>query len=353
MRTIIVTVGTSLLSNANRDLDARNPDEQQLANYLRHTNPQRAAAETNSLSRLIMEGDSLIFLHSETDEGRQCAEALSKHYNAQGYRARLHKVPDLTYAESRFKMRGLRSLVATLIDLVRRERQQGCQPIMNATGGFKAEIVYATLVGLLFDVPVYYIHEAFRDIIEMPPAPIGWDYSLLSDHEDFFEWIETELRATADVEARLRNLPADLRLLLAEEDGFTLLSPAGEAFYGAYRERLIQAECVPVLLSAQALNTYRACAPDVRRSFDRALHKLKLEELRISGADRVRNCDCLVFPKGHRDERLFFFVGEDARVRVCELARHSDKSYERLMDRGVQRETYKDFQVWKAEADPA
>lgn len=352
MRTIIVTVGTSLLSNAGRDLKAAKLSERELAIYLRNTDPQRAAAETNSLSRLAKEGDRLIFLHSQTDEGRKCADALGKHYEALGYSTLLRQVPDLSYAESRFKMRGLRSLVATLIDLIRSEQRQGFQPIINATGGFKAEIAYAALVGLLFDVPVYYIHEAFRDVIEMPPAPISWDYSLLSDHEEFFEWISADLRATTDAEAQLRGLPAELRLLLAEEEGFTFLSPAGEAFYEAYRERILQAAGPPILLSLQAMDAYRAAAPELRRLFDRALHKLKLKELRIHGADRVHNSDCLVFPKGHREPRLFFFEGEDGKVRVCELARHGDKSYDRLMDRGVRRDSYKDFEEWKVEGDP-
>jgi hypothetical protein len=218
--------------------------------------------------------------------------------------------------------------------------------LINATGGFKAEIAYATLVGLLFDVPVYYIHEAFRDIIEMPPTPISWDYSLLATYEEFFEWIDTDLRPTEEVDVRLRGLPNNVRLLLAEEEDFTLLSPAGEAFYEAYRDRLAQAEPVDIFLSAQAWDTYRAATPDVQQLFDRALEKLRLRELRIGGSDRVRNCDCLVFPKGHRDERAFFFEGEDGKVRVCELARHSDQSYERLIARGVQRDNYQEFQPW-------
>lgn len=52
-------------------------------------------------------------------------------------------------------MRGLRSLVATLIDQIRQEKKQVREVLINATGGFNAEIAYATLVGLLFDVPVY------------------------------------------------------------------------------------------------------------------------------------------------------------------------------------------------------
>ncbi|MCS7158709.1 MAG: putative CRISPR-associated protein [Blastocatellia bacterium] len=347
MRTILVTVGTSLLSNAKRDLKVEQPSDQQLANYLRHTAAEKATAETNSLSRLLKEGDHIVFLHSQTDEGKLCAEALRRHYEGEGYQARLQEVPDLTYTESRFKMRGLRSLVATLIDLVRRERQQDREVLINATGGFKAEIAYATLVGLLFDVPVYYIHEAFREIIEMPPTPISWDYTLLADYEEFFEWINGDLRPTVEVDQRLRELPAEIRLLLTEEEGFTLLSPAGEAFYEAYCDRLIQAEHVPILLSAQAWETYHKSAPDVQQLFDRALKKLKLKELRNAGADRVRNCDCLVFPKGRRDERVFFFEGEDGRVHVCELTRHSDGSYERMIDRGVRRDAYTDFQEWK------
>lgn len=348
MRTILVTVGTSLLSNAKRDLQVEQPSDQQLANYLRHTEAEKATAETNSLFRLLQEDDRLVFLHSHTDEGKRCAEALRRYYEGQYYPARLQEVRDLTYTESRFKMRGLRSLVATLIDLMRRERQQGRQVLINATGGFKAEIAYATLVGLLFDVPVYYIHEAFRDIIEMPPTPISWDYTLLANYEEFFEWLNSDLRPSTDVDARLRGLPDEIRLLLTEEEGFTLLSPTGEAFYEAYRDRLVQAEHVPILLSAQARDTYSTSAPNLRQLFDRALKKLKLKELWITGADRVRNSDCLVFPKGHRDERVFFFEDEEGKVRVCELARHSDGSYDRLITRGLRRDAYTNFQEWKA-----
>jgi putative CRISPR-associated protein (TIGR02619 family) len=346
MRTILTTVGTSLLSNAKRDLKVDQLKEQQLANYIRRANAEKASAETNSLSRLLQPGDRIVLLHSQTEESKQCAETLTRYYKGQGYEAYLREVKDLTYAEKRFKMRGLRSLVATLVELIRFEKRQGREVVVNATGGFKAEIAYATLVGLLFDVPVYYIHEAFHDIIEMPPTPVSWDYSLLAEHEEFFEWISADLRQTVEADAWLRNLPGEIRLLLVEEEGFTLLSPAGEAFYEAYLDRVEQAKFVPILLSGAAWHTYNNSEPSIRRLFDRALKKLRLKELRASNADRVNNCDCLVFPKGHRDERLFFYEGEDGGIRVYELARHSDESYERLIERGVRRKDYQDFQLW-------
>lgn len=346
-RAVLVTVGTSLLSNVKRELDLEKPDVRELKGFLTAAEPSRASAETNSLFRLLREGDTLVFLCSDTEEGRLCAEALAGHYRGKRYETSVVAIPDLTYAESRFKMRGLRSLVSTLIGEILRHRGKGREVLINATGGFKAEIAYATLVGLLFDVPVYYIHEKFGEIIEMPPTPIGWDYSLLAEYEEFFAWIEEDLRPTEDVDEYLRSLPQDIRLLLAEEEGCTILSPAGEAFYEAYRERLERSKGVPIRLSTQARKTYEAAEPGVRALFEQALRKLRVRELRFGGAERVHNSDCLVYPRGHRDERIFFYESEEgAGIRVCELARHSDKSYDRLLKKGVWRRDYVNFELW-------
>lgn len=342
MRTILITVGTSLLTNAQRHWQKQELSDQEIANYLSRTDPIRASAEKNSLSRLLREGDKLIFLHSQTEEGKFCADSLRRYYENQGYRSESQEIPDLTYTESRFKMRGLRSLVATLIERIRQERQAQREVLINATGGFKAEIAYATVVGLLFDVPVYYIHEAFRDIIQMPPTPIGWDYSLIAEHEEFFEWLNADLHSTNEVDNRLRGLPRaeEVHLLLVEEEGFTFLSPTGEAFYEAYKARLEQVQGTPIWLSKVAWQTYRQAEASVQALFDRALAKLRLPELRKSRSDHVRNSDCLVFPKGHRDERVFYFENEEGEVYVCELTRHSDKSYEQAIQRGVKRDSY-------------
>lgn len=86
--------------------------------------------------------------------------------------------------------------------------------------------------------------------------------------------------------------------------------------------------------------------PNVRQAFERTFEKLRQGELRRNNSDQVRNCDCRVFPKGHRDERVFFFDGDDGIVYICEIARHCDRSYERLIERGVQRNGYMNFTVW-------
>lgn len=347
MRTILVTVGTSLLGNIKRDCNLAQPDEQQIANYLRHTEPEKASAETNSLSRLLQEKDTITFIHSQTPAGEQCATALQKHYKGKGFSGSLHRVKYLTYSENSFKMRGLRSLVAALIELIRNGQRQEYQVLINATGGFKAEIAYATLVGLLFDVPVYYIHEAFRDVIEMPPTPISWDYSLIADYEEFFEWLSEDYHTMEETEQRLARTasPQQIRLLLADEDGYTFLSPAGEAFFEAYRQHIMYPypPGTSILLSSEAQRTYNRADAATQALFDRALRKLGSSTLRNSGSGQVSNCNCLTYPKGHRNERVFWYEEGDKSVHVCELALHSDGTYDRLIDRGVRREEYAEF----------
>ena len=240
MRTILNTVGTSLLSNARKMLDVREPDRHQLVRYLKATDPADASAETNALGHLLREGDKLVFLHSQTEDGELCAAMLALFYGARKHDVELIEIEHLTYTESRLKMRGLRALVGNLSDLVDREQKRGHEVLINATGGFKAEIAYATLVGLLLEVPVYYIHELFKEIVDLPSAPIGWDLSFIEQNASFFRWIGEDMRATTEVEKRLRGVGPKGRILLIEEDGYTMLSPAGEAFFRAWdRKRMM------------------------------------------------------------------------------------------------------------------
>ena len=349
-RTIISTVGTSLLSNCSKD-QGRIPNDSDLANFLRHSEPIRACAESNSISRMVQAGDRLIFLSSNTPDGERCARCLEAHFSKLNS-CSIERIDRLNYQASQFKMLGLRDLVAKLIKLVREERKNGREVLLNPTGGFKAEIAYATLVGLLFDVPVYYIHEAFPDIIEMPPTPIGWDYSLIALHDELLEWIAADLRRSNEVESRLLGNPsaAKLRLLLTEEDGFTFLSPTGDAFYESYQEHLQSAQGAQVYLSDNAFATLNAADADTQALFERTLRKLALKELWIAGGDRVHGSDCVVFPKGHRNERVFFYEDDDGAVRVCELSRHSDQSYERLMKKGIFRAAYSLNNGWRLQS---
>ncbi|GBD14674.1 hypothetical protein HRbin25_00554 [bacterium HR25] len=346
MRTVLVTVGTSAISNFARHNNGKSPaSAKELAWYLRQTSPREASAETNSLSHLLREDDRLVFLASSTEEGRLCAGALRELYGPS--RCRIEEVPGLTYEEARFRMRGLRSLVSKLVELVEGEKRLEREVVINATGGFKAEIAYASLVGLLFRVPVYYLHERFDQIIDLPPVPVSWDYALLAEHRDLLRWLEEGgPRPAREVEQRLQGRPEELRLLLSSEDGDQVeLSPAGLALFRAFEERWAEAERVPVYLSSRARSAYDSLRGADRSQVDDLLEKLRLPDWRRSNARHPENVDFLTAPGGRIGWRLCFYEDGDGSLRVLEVLRHDD--YERVLRRGRRRADYSGFTPWR------
>ena len=347
-RTIISTVGTSLLSNYRRTHPGEEPGVDALARYLKGADPVAASAETNALSspRLAEKGDELRFIASETADGRTCAEALRRHFAAQGASAGVAEATGLRAKESVFRGAGLRGLVSVIAQEIRAASRAGREPRINATGGFKAEVAYAALVGLLFRVPVYYIHDTFREIIEMPPMPISWDLGVALDHEELLRRLDEEPRPASEVEPQLQGLPEEARVLV-ESDGQTpagyLLSVTGTVLLEAYDDALAEAAGVEVHLSGKAARSLEGMDGPQQAEFRRLLGALRVKSLWAGRAEKVHSSDCLTWPKGHKSERMFFYEADDGSVRVCEVCLHDE--YERLMarPRGVRKAAYRDF----------
>ena len=240
MRIVAVTVGTSLLRNVGGE--GREVSRPELVQFLRSSDLKRACAETNTLERILEGGERLYFLHSDTREGELCAGALCDFYSERGHEASLRRIPGLRYDEAEFKESGLRALVHELASIASEAREEGAELSIVATGGFKAEAAYANLVGLLFGAPVYYIHERFGDVVELPPLPVAWDYAAV---EPFLGDIEAIVgRPTSDPEAaeRVSRLPEALRNILTEEGGRFALTAAGEAIVERARARKREVE---------------------------------------------------------------------------------------------------------------
>ncbi|MBM3275526.1 MAG: putative CRISPR-associated protein, partial [Candidatus Sericytochromatia bacterium] len=200
-RLIVCTVGTSLLSNADRPWAGWNPrrqdplpDAADVALWLEDADAAAASAETNTLRALdVGEADRLAFLHSDTSEGRFCAERLATLYARAGVPVETKKIGKLGYGADHFSA-GLKALVDITISLVRTGRERGQQPIFCATGGFKAEIAFLNLIGALLGVEVVYLHELHRELVRLPQLPLSWDAAIVARHQDFFTWIDGELR---------------------------------------------------------------------------------------------------------------------------------------------------------------
>jgi len=223
--TAIVTVGTSLLTNLRR-LEAA-PDftawlgeqpagERALLAEHRQTlgdaaraaragrwedvgqllasvgdSPRVLGAEVGSLVALRGEAryqgvTTVHLLHSDTAEGAGCARALQALLAVrEGLLCHLVSIAELRGdREDRFRTGGLRNLVTALARIVASHGTAGL--VVNATGGYKAQIAIATVFGQAFRVPVVYRFEEFKQFIELPPLPIQLDDSAVAEHLDLF-----------------------------------------------------------------------------------------------------------------------------------------------------------------------
>jgi putative CRISPR-associated protein (TIGR02619 family) len=198
-----------------------------------------------SLTTMLAQGHvapdaGLYFFHSATADGRNIAAILRAYYQARGHNpVEAVEVTDLQDEDpKRFRTKGLHNLVRALCRVVRERTAAACA--INATGGYKAQVAVAVLLGQALGIDVYYMHERFSEIIAFPPLPVALDFEvwmrasgLLLDLERSPEPIP--FRAYAEdwderFESLVERVPID-----GEE--YIELSPAGQIFHETFRER--------------------------------------------------------------------------------------------------------------------
>ncbi len=240
--TLICTVGTSLfeanLKNLRSNAD-RNPASVPanwsallgayqtknwitLVNELLKVDPSSrvCGAEINTVEEMRKQKwwslENLYFLVSDTVEGENTGQVL-KGYFAKRADLKLKEV-DFTKIEKlqdtnpqEFKTHGLRNLVREIGKYLQRFGTE--QVAIDATGGYKAQIAIAVVVGQALNVPVYYKHERFSEIIEFPPMPIALDYDILAENADILSDFERNQTFSA---TELGEMDDRLRVFLSE-----------------------------------------------------------------------------------------------------------------------------------------
>ncbi len=202
--TLICTVGTSLVGNLSRldDPGLRklydDGNAKGLAVELAKHDPtdRTCGAEINSITRILSAGlldqrQNLLLLVSDTEDGARVGEIL-RHYHSTGKNpeafnnVEAHTVDGLQHQDpARFADQGLKSLVRLVSEAV--ERYGAGRVLINATGGYKAQISFAGMIGQSLGIPVCYLFEAFTEVVTLPPQPVSLDMSLwLANAEAFF-----------------------------------------------------------------------------------------------------------------------------------------------------------------------
>ncbi len=267
MTTILTTTGISLIISTARKYNTKEPTDDQMRQHLR-MEPKIASAEANSLLQIAQPDDHIVLLHTDTSEARRCADLLQDFFEKEGYK-HVRLVP-LEFQEDaqHIETTGLRSLVDTLIHEVEKAQGKQHEVIINATAGFKAQVVYSTMIGMIYHVPVKYIYEKFQRIVTFNPIALDWDTSLFLTYDKFFQWLDAEPRTQKDVENYLKDLPdrESIKALLTppDADGEVFLSYMGEALQGRFKRETEEAELALWPPSAEVENEEDKIASSLR-----------------------------------------------------------------------------------------
>jgi putative CRISPR-associated protein (TIGR02619 family) len=205
--TLICTVGTSLKNNILREpasslyrfLQDGNVKGISLELLNRSPEDRLCGAEINSIhgiikGKLLGRCENLVLLVSNTEDGDLIGRILMQVYANPRNPERFEKVEfrvidGLTDQDvKRFRNDGLRNLVR----LIGKEaRLKGSERLLiNATGGYKAQISFAGMIGQALDIPVCYLFERFSEVIQLPPQPVSLDLGFWLDHAELFYDLE-------------------------------------------------------------------------------------------------------------------------------------------------------------------
>jgi putative CRISPR-associated protein (TIGR02619 family) len=204
-------------------------------------------AEINSIAALNQKDwldlRQIIFFVSDTSAGAQTGEILRAYYevrsNELGLQQVTYRCVDQLQDERPWDFRtlGLRNLVREVGKVVREVGDTSFIAI-NATGGYKAQIAVAALMGIAMDIDVYYKHERFDQIIPFPPLPVTLDYDLLGRYGRLLNAFENE---TLMAEDELDAIDEEIKVLLDQEiiegKSYWALSPIGEIYLTGFRVR--------------------------------------------------------------------------------------------------------------------
>ncbi|MCS6958626.1 MAG: putative CRISPR-associated protein [Pseudanabaenaceae cyanobacterium SKYGB_i_bin29] len=206
---LICTVGTSLLSNLNNKVGLETGSIKQPESWrnvslflLEKSNKDKVCgAEINSIASICQKGfldrlTELTFLVSDTEEGKVTGQILKLYYENQVNPIRFDNVEVITLAGlngksfREFQVRGLKSLVKEISNKARIFTPETIA--INATGGYKAQISFAGIIGQALDIPVYYMFEEFPEIIALPAQPVDLNLTFWFEHYPFFEQLYEE-----------------------------------------------------------------------------------------------------------------------------------------------------------------
>lgn len=221
-------------------------------------------AEINSVAAMFHKKllrqplERLVLLVSDTASGARIGTMLRYYFTDANSplacsQVLVHTIAGLQDVDpTRFQLEGLPNLIRMLGGQAR--QWSASTMAINATGGYKAQIAFATVFGQAMSIPVYYKHELFNEIIAFPKVPFTMNLSLVGENLRF--WANVSEPGAVFSYEELKELGApgsenwELMLPLLEsvpegEERYYSLSPLGLIYWEAYCARHPDLEIEP------------------------------------------------------------------------------------------------------------
>lgn len=199
MKNLICTVGTSLKNNLVKDarLDGlyKEGKFKKIADALFAMDPSEYICGAEINSNYFMSNSDYIninpsdlriyLLHSDSDDGMNVAEIIKEYYYNYGIKCELKVIKGLQATNPKeFNSKGLKNLVIIMAQIIQSYGKENT--LINATGGYKPQIAFATVIGQVLGVNVFYKNEQFNNIVCLNPLPVNLDLDLWLKAKDIF-----------------------------------------------------------------------------------------------------------------------------------------------------------------------
>jgi putative CRISPR-associated protein (TIGR02619 family) len=199
MRTYIVSIGTSVITNYKRKYQYKASfDIDEVVEHLRKAFEQKRLEETSAeIKTLIKAGlaseDRVYLLSSDTEDGiiathiiKNFLQGVLNNKNIIDY-----SIKGLQVDNSKdFREKGIKNLLSLIQKIKIQDNPSDFYIVIS--GGFKAVVPYLTVAGMLYDITVLYIFESTDELIELPPIPIEFNFSFIDSIEDMLLRMDTD-----------------------------------------------------------------------------------------------------------------------------------------------------------------
>lgn len=211
---------------------------------------QNASAEIKSLIKIqeeLQDPIAVCLLTTDTITSNVCAELIKDNFkDNEGIKIYFNPETDMIKGlqvnnSDLFVKDGLINLVERVKDITDNRYED---VILTITGGYKALIPYMTIIGQIYNIPIYYIFEETDELIKIPQTPVDFDFSVIEENYTAFQalgkesnnlptpsYFKSDLLESEQEFNRLKN-----EHLIEEIDEKVKLTPLGSLLMKRYKD---------------------------------------------------------------------------------------------------------------------